>query len=72
MKPKMLIVSILIAVITLITFCFAFQKRDTISFRHLSTVNGDLPIPNDGKQQTSSIVCDIDKDGINDFVITEL
>ena len=41
------------------------------TWRHLSTQNGDLPTPNDGKEQTSSIVLDIDKDGTNDFVITE-
>jgi hypothetical protein len=71
MKPKMLIVSILIAASGFITCCFASQKTNTISFKHLSTVNGDLPFPNNGKQQTSSIVCDIDKDGVNDFAITE-
>jgi hypothetical protein len=40
-------------------------------WRHLSTKNGDLPVPNEGKEQTSSIVLDIDNDGTNDFVITE-
>ncbi len=38
---------------------------------HLSTRNGDLPAPNSGTQQTSATVFDIDKDGVNDFVITE-
>jgi len=71
MKPKTLIACILIAASGPITCCFASQKTNTISFKHLSTVNGDLPTPNAGKEQTSSIVCDIDKDGINDFVITE-
>src|SRR5271157_1836364 len=42
-----------------------------INWRHLSTQNGDLPVPNQGTEQTSSIVLDIDKDGTNDFVITE-
>ncbi len=40
-------------------------------WRHLSSVNGDLPVPNSGKEQTASLVCDIDKDGINDFAIAE-
>jgi hypothetical protein len=40
-------------------------------WKHLSTRNGDLPAPNPGTQQTSATVFDIDKDGINDFVITE-
>ena len=42
-----------------------------VVWKHLSTKNGDLPPPNAGKQQTSCIVLDIDKDGVNDFVITE-
>ncbi len=40
-------------------------------WRHLSSTKGDLPIPNEGDQQTSSTVFDIDKDGTQDFVITE-
>jgi len=41
------------------------------SWKHLSCKNGDLPAPNPGTQQTSSVVFDIDQDGLNDFVITE-
>lgn len=41
------------------------------TWKHLSTAAGDLPAPNSGKQQTSSAVFDIDRDGVNDFVITE-
>ncbi len=47
------------------------QTAGGVAWKHLSTKNGDLPVPNQGKEQTSSIVLDIDKDGINDFVITE-
>jgi hypothetical protein len=43
----------------------------TLKWKHLSTKTGDLPIPNAGAQQTASLVLDIDKDGVNDFVITE-
>ncbi len=42
-----------------------------IRWQHYSSAKGDLPVPNAGKQQTAAIVTDIDKDGINDFVITE-
>jgi hypothetical protein len=38
---------------------------------HLSVKKGDLPPPNSGTQQTSATVFDIDRDGVNDFVITE-
>jgi hypothetical protein len=40
-------------------------------FRHLSTTQGGFPVPNSGNQQTASLVLDIDRDGVNDFVITE-
>ncbi len=38
---------------------------------HLSSVNGEIPLPNPGNQQTASLVFDADNDGINDFIITE-
>jgi hypothetical protein len=46
-------------------------QAGSVAWKHLSTKNGDLPPPNPGTQQTSSIVLDVDKDGVNDFVITE-
>ncbi len=42
-----------------------------ITWKHLSTKNGDIAVPNPGNQQTASAVFDINKDGINDFIITE-
>ncbi len=71
MKPRILIISVLIIASWLIACSSASQKADTISWKHLSTVKGDLPVPNSGDQQTSSLVLDVDKDGVNDFVITE-
>ena len=47
------------------------QVRRAIHWVHLSSRNSDLPTPNSGSQQTASLVLDIDKDGVNDFVITE-
>jgi VCBS repeat protein len=41
------------------------------AFKHLSTKQGDLEPPNPGKEQTSSVVFDVDGDRVNDFVITE-
>ena len=38
---------------------------------HLSTDNGDLPLPGLGDQQTACLVLDIDGNGLNDFVIAE-
>ena len=45
------------------------NNRDT--WKRLSTVTGDLPVPNDGQQQTCCIVLDVDKDGVDDFVVGE-
>lgn len=47
------------------------QARHAIRWVHLSSKSGDLPVPNSGAQQTASLVLDVDKDGVNDFVITE-
>jgi hypothetical protein len=38
---------------------------------HLSTKTGDLPMPWAGKEQTASLVFDVDNDGVNDFVLAE-
>ena len=36
-----------------------------------SSTTDDLPVPNDGEQQTCCIVLDVDKDGVEDFVVGE-
>ena len=52
--------------------CPLLAQTDTgVVWKHLSTRTGDLLPPNRGTEQTSATVFDIDKDGINDFVITE-
>jgi hypothetical protein len=43
----------------------------TFEWRHLSTINTDLPVPNPGNQQTATAVFDVDNDGINNFLIAE-
>jgi hypothetical protein len=45
--------------------------EDQPAWRHLSTAAKQVAAPNAGAQQTSSAVFDIDRDGVNDFVITE-
>jgi len=42
-----------------------------LKWRHLSSAGGELPVPVTGTQQTASLVCDIDGDGLNDIVIAE-
>ena len=46
-------------------------KIPEIEWKFYSTEKGDLQLPNGSEQQTSCAVFDIDKDGINDFIITE-
>jgi hypothetical protein len=40
------------------------------SWRHLSSSTNDLPVPGASTEQTGSLVCDLDKDGKNDFVLS--
>ena len=49
----------------------ARQSGGQASWRYYSTERGNIPQPNAGSQQTASLVLDIDKDGTDDFVITE-
>src|SRR5262245_6397837 len=41
-----------------------------IQWQRLSSKNGDLPVPGESTQQTGSLVADLDKNGINDFVLS--
>lgn len=40
-----------------------------IGWEHLSSKKGDIPSPGPSTQQTASLILDVDKDGINDFII---
>ena len=68
MKTRMVVISL-----SLLLFLAAacVQKSQKDMWKHLSSVNGDIEVPNSGSQQTASAVFDIDKDGDNDFIITE-
>jgi len=41
-----------------------------IKWQHLTSKNGDLPVPGESTQQTGAIVADFDRDGVNDFVLS--
>ena len=41
-----------------------------IKWQHLTSKNGDLPVPGESTQQTGAIVADFDCDGVNDFVLS--
>ena len=50
----------------------SLEKADvSYQWEHVSSVNGNLPVPNEGNQQTATLVIDVDKNGINDFIISE-
>ena len=40
-----------------------------VNWEHLSSKKGDIPAPGPSTQQTASLILDVDKDGINDFII---
>jgi hypothetical protein len=41
-----------------------------LRWRHISSKTGDLPVPGPSTQQTSAVVADFDKDGLNDFILS--
>jgi hypothetical protein len=53
-----------------VVFCSAAASAE-VTWQRKSSSTGDMPVPNDGKQQTCCIVMDIDKDGVDDFVVGE-
>lgn len=42
---------------------------DTLTWNHLTSASGDLPDPGGSRDQTAAHILDVDKDGVNDFVI---
>lgn len=46
-------------------------SKETRNWKKVSTTSGELMPPNSGNQQTAALVADIDKDGSQDFFITE-
>ena len=67
MKPLFLVLILLF----LAQISFSQPAKLTINWKYYSTENGALQVPNGSEQQTSCAVFDIDKDGVNDFIVTE-
>ena len=57
------------AAILLLTI--ATVANANVTWKRKSSSTGDIPVPNQGRQQTCCMVLDIDKDGIDDFVVGE-
>jgi hypothetical protein len=49
---------------------FGLVQGSGLSWLHLSSKNGDLPVPGESTQQTGALVADLDQDGVNDFVLS--
>ena len=61
--------SSLLSFIMLTAFASATDNA-TLTWKKLSSKHGDLPAPGPSTEQTGAIVGDLDKDGVNDFLIT--
>ena len=54
----------------IVTFSVVSVSAAEPQWRHLSTLNGDLPLPGSASEQTGAVVGDFDRDGTNDFIIS--
>jgi hypothetical protein len=57
------------AIVTMCITATLASAADVVSWQHLSTLTGDIPSPAASSGQSAALVLDIDKNGINDFVI---
>jgi len=46
------------------------EERSGLQWTHLSSATGDLPVPGPSTEQTGAVVADLDKGGVNDFVLS--
>lgn len=60
----------LMVVMVVVTACSGVPGQ-AIEWVRISSTRGDIPIPNPGQQQTCCVVGDLDRDGIEDFVVGE-
>ena len=65
-SPFFVFIAILSIVASALAGCGRSRSTEWI---HLSSKNGDIPAPGPSTQQTASLILDVDKDGLNDFVI---
>jgi len=63
--------SLLTIAIFISFFTFAQPEIPEIEWQHIDSKKTGIESPNSSSEQTSDVVFDIDKDGINDFIITE-
>ena len=61
----------ILIIVLLFSFSRFNQAYGQVSWESVSTKTGVIEPPNPGMEQTSAAVADFDKDGINDFCISE-
>jgi len=49
---------------------FGLVEASGLQWNHLSSAHGDLPVPGSSLQQTGAVVGDLDKSGVNGFVLS--
>jgi len=59
-----------IMLLLIVAFCLTAANAE-VTWQRKSSSTGDMPIPNNGKEQTCCLILDIDKDGVDDFVVGE-
>src|SRR5215216_2327331 len=65
----LVILSLLLPLLNAQTLSSSPADPAPLSWLHLSTETGDLPVPSTSTLQTAALIVDIDGDGLNDFVI---
>ena len=71
MKTNLIVACTCLVILSLSFGTVHGQQAAGVMWKHLSSANGDIEVPNPGMQQTATAVLDVDKDGVNDFIITE-
>jgi len=49
--------------------CGNYSGDEVVEWASLSSKWGEIPVPGPSTQQTASLILDVDKDGVNDFII---
>ena len=60
--------SAVVMVICLLAGAGSAQPRQPVQWSHLTSMKDQVPVPNVGRQ-VATLILDVDKDGINDFVV---
>ncbi|MBI1389830.1 MAG: hypothetical protein GC154_15430 [bacterium] len=58
-----------LAIVLCFTCCIDAASAP-VKWKHLTSKNGDLPVPGKSTQQTGALIGDFDGDGVNDFIIS--